>query len=76
MTKFIFKYETGCKTVTYCLMHFSVAITVAYLLTHDWKIALSVGIIEPLVQTFFFNLHERGWKIARWRFEQQNIRLS
>jgi len=65
MTQFIFQHETTVKTVTYCMMHFVVAITVAYLLSGDWKIALSIGIIEPLVQTGFFNMHERSWNKAR-----------
>ncbi len=65
MTQLIFKHETMMKTVTYCLMHFVVAITVAYALSGDLAIALSIGIIEPLVQTCFFNMHERGWNKAR-----------
>ena len=65
MSKIIFKYETLAKTITYCLMHFTVAIAVAYLLTGSWAIAFSIGIVEPLVQTCFFNLHERGWNKAR-----------
>lgn len=65
MTKLIFKHETTVKTLTYCLMHFTVAIMVAYALTHNWQVALSIGIVEPLVQTVFFNLHERHWNKAR-----------
>ncbi len=65
MSRLIFKHETTVKTLTYCLMHFTVAIAVAYALTRDWSIALSIGIVEPLVQTGFFNMHERGWNKAR-----------
>lgn len=64
MTRLIFQHETLAKTLTYCLMHFTVAILVAYLLTRDWAIAFSIGIVEPLVQTAFFNIHERGWNKA------------
>lgn len=53
------------KSTTYCLMHFIVAIAVAYALTGDWLIALSIGIIEPLVQTVSYTFHEYGWD--RWR---------
>lgn len=67
MSRLIFTHETWVKTATYCLMHFTVAIAVAYLLTGDWRIALSIGIVEPLVQTGFFNLHERAWNNARTR---------
>jgi len=65
MSRFVFQHETLAKTVTYCIMHFVVAIAVAYLISRDWAIALSIGIIEPLVQTGFFNMHERKWNNAR-----------
>jgi uncharacterized membrane protein len=70
MTRLIFKHETWVKTLTYCLMHFAVAITVAYLLSGDWAIALSIGIVEPLVQTAFFNMHERRWNKARANYHR------
>lgn len=50
------------KTATYCAMHFTVAIMVAFALTRDIRAALAIGIVEPLVQTFFFNRHERIWR--------------
>lgn len=49
------------KTITYGLMHFTVAVTVALALTHSWKIALTIGLVEPLVQTVFFTAHDRIW---------------
>jgi uncharacterized membrane protein len=70
MSTLIFKHETLAKTLTYCLMHFTVAIAVAFALTGDWAIALSIGIIEPLVQTAFFNMHERSWNKARWNYRR------
>lgn len=71
MSRLIFTHETWVKTLTYCLMHFAVAITVAYLLSGDWAIALSIGIVEPLVQTGFFNMHERGWNKARANYRRR-----
>jgi len=52
---------TCMKTGSYALMHLMVAITVAYLLTRDWRAALAIGIIEPLVQTVAFYFHDRAW---------------
>jgi uncharacterized membrane protein len=49
------------KTGTYALMHLTVAIIVAFVLTRSWQVALAVGIIEPMVQTVAFALHERLW---------------
>jgi uncharacterized membrane protein len=71
MSRLIFKHETLAKTLTYCLMHFMVAITVAYALSGDWAIALSIGIVEPLVQTGFFNFHERSWNKARTHYRRR-----
>lgn len=70
MTRMIFTHETLAKTITYCLMHFTVAILVAYILTENWAIALSIGIVEPLVQTVFFNMHERGWNKASSNYKR------
>ena len=53
--------QVALKTVTYGLMHFTVAVAVAFALTRDWRIALAIGTIEPLVQTVFFTLHDRIW---------------
>ena len=52
------------KTLTYSLMHLIVAITVAYALTGNWAIALGIGLIEPLVQTVAYTVHERLWERA------------
>jgi uncharacterized membrane protein len=49
------------KPVTYSAMHFLVAIAVAYALTGDWRIALGVGVIEPMVQTVAYMVHEKAW---------------
>lgn len=71
MSKLIFTHEITAKTLTYCLMHFVIAITIAYLLSGSWVLALSIGILEPLVQTVFFNLHERGWNKARTHYHKK-----
>jgi uncharacterized membrane protein len=39
-----------------------VATTIAYLLTSDFKAALSIGLLEPLVQSFVFALHDWLWE--------------
>ena len=52
------------KSTTYALMHLTVAIAVAYALTRDWRVAMAVGLVEPLVQTVFFTIHDRLWARA------------
>lgn len=56
--------RTLLKTGTYAVMHLSVAIAVAYALTRNWQVALAVGVVEPIVQTFAFAVHERLWSKA------------
>lgn len=63
--------KVALKTVTYGLMHFTVAVSVAYALTRDIGIALAIGTIEPLVQTVFFTIHDRFWT----RIEARKARL-
>jgi len=53
------------KTATYSLMHLTVAMTVAFLLTGSWHAALAIGLIEPLVQTAAYTMHERAWARAK-----------
>lgn len=50
------------KTMTYCMMHITVATIVAYVLSGNWAVALSIGLIEPFVQTFVFYFHETAWE--------------
>lgn len=52
---------TAFKPLTYSAMHLMVAISVAFALTGDWRIALGVGVIEPMVQTVAYVFHERAW---------------
>jgi len=53
--------HTAKKTVSYSLMHLTVAVTVAFALTRDWRAALAIGMIEPIFQTVAFAVHERVW---------------
>lgn len=53
------------KTVTYGVMHFCVAVLVAYAVTRNWAAAVGVGLLEPMVQTVAYVLHERAWARRR-----------
>ena len=53
------------KTVTYGLMHLTVASTVAFALTRNWHAALAIGLIEPFVQTIAYTVHEKLWSRAK-----------
>ncbi len=58
------------KTLTYAGMHFVVAVTVAYAISRNWVMALGIGLIEPVVQTVAYHLHERFWERRRVSLDQ------
>lgn len=55
------------KTLTFAVLHFTIAFSVAYLLTGDILIGSLIAMIEPTVNTVAFYFHEQVW--------QQNQRL-
>ncbi|WP_375737820.1 DUF2061 domain-containing protein [Pseudomonas boanensis] len=53
------------KTVTFTLLHFCIAFSVAYALTGSVAVGGLVAAVEPLCNSVGFYFHERIWK----RFE-------
>lgn len=49
------------KTLTFAILHFSVAFTVTYLLTGSVIIGGTVALVEPAVNTVVFYFHEKVW---------------
>lgn len=62
MAQFVRAHATIAKTLTYSMVHVTVAVTVAYILSGSFAVALSIGLVEPMVQTCTFYFHERSWK--------------
>lgn len=50
------------KTGSYCLMHMVVAASVAYAVTGDLWMALTLSLLEPTVQAVAFFFHEKAWE--------------
>ena len=59
--------HTAAKTMTYSVMHMVIAFLVAYAISLDWRVAISISLIEPAVQTVAYYFHEKLWtkKTAR-----------
>lgn len=49
------------KTATFAAVHFTVAFTIAFLLTGSAAIASALALIEPLANTVAYFIHERAW---------------
>ena len=44
--------KLALKIASYGVMHLIVAILVAFAITRDWRIALAVGLVEPIFQQY------------------------
>jgi uncharacterized membrane protein len=49
------------KTVTFAVLHFTVAFGVAYALTGSVVVGGAIALVEPLANTVAFYFHERAW---------------
>ena len=50
------------KTASYGITHVAVATAVAYALTGNMAAAIGIGLIEPIIQTGVFSVHEYLWE--------------
>lgn len=55
------------KTVTFAALHFSIAFSVAYILTGDILIGGALALIEPAINTVAYYFHDRIWEHLRQR---------
>jgi uncharacterized membrane protein len=49
------------KTLSYYIMHITVAMLVAYVITGNLWMAITLSLIEPTVQAIAFFFHEKVW---------------
>ena len=52
------------KTGSYYVVHVTVAAGVAYAVTGNFLLSLTLSLLEPTVQAFAFFFHEKAWQ--RW----------
>ena len=49
------------KTLSFAVMHFSIAFTVAYLLSGSFIVGGAIAIVEPAINTVGYYFHEKFW---------------
>ncbi|MEO3356722.1 DUF2061 domain-containing protein [Acinetobacter haemolyticus] len=60
--QFVIKNQrTLKKTLSYYFMHITVAMLVAYVVTGNLIMAVSLSLLEPTVQAFAYFFHEKIW---------------
>ena len=62
---------TLTKTISYYLIHITVAACVAYAVTGNLIASLTLSLLEPTVQAFAFFFHEKAWERRLKKREQQ-----
>lgn len=50
------------KTMSFAVVHFSVAFTVGYLMTGSILFGSALAIVEPAINTVAFYIHEKVWQ--------------
>lgn len=50
------------KTITFAIMHFSIAFLVTYLITGSFVLGGLVAVVEPAVNTVGYFIHEKVWQ--------------
>ncbi|WP_260293027.1 DUF2061 domain-containing protein [Sedimenticola hydrogenitrophicus] len=58
------------KTFTFAAVHFSVAFSVAYLLTGSLLVGGAIALVEPAINTVAYHIHEWLWMC--WRQAHDN----
>lgn len=52
------------KTLSFAIVHFTVAFGLGYLLTGSVLVGGAIALLEPALNTLAFHLHEKAWN--RW----------
>ena len=55
------------KTLTFAAVHMAVAFLVGYALTGSAAVGGALALVEPLVNTVAYYLHERAWGVVAHR---------
>lgn len=53
------------KTISFAAVHFSVAFTVAYLMTGSVLVGGAIALVEPAINTIAYHFHEQVWNRIR-----------
>ena len=60
------------KTLSYYIMHITVAMVVGYVVTGNIWMAITLSLVEPTVQAVAYFIHERIWE-KKTQAEETNI---
>ena len=61
------------KTISYYVMHISVAMFVGYIVTGSLMLALTLSLLEPTVQAIAFFFHEKVWNQKQQNLQEDTL---
>jgi uncharacterized membrane protein len=61
------------KTLSFAAIHFTVAFTVAYLLTGSVLVGGAMALVEPACNTVAYYFHEKAWARAAIRRSRRTV---
>lgn len=67
--------KTGLKTTTFAITHFSVAFTVAWVLTGSPLIGGLIAMVEPAINTVAYVIHEKIWERKAQKYAARVIHV-
>jgi uncharacterized membrane protein len=53
------------KTMSFAAVHFTVAFSVAYLMSGSLLVGGAIALVEPVVNTVAYHIHEQVWNRAK-----------
>lgn len=59
------------KTMTFAVMHVSVAFAVVWAMTGSWIVGSAVALVEPAINSVAYFFHEKAWE--RWQLRDQQL---
>jgi uncharacterized membrane protein len=62
------------KTLSFALVHMTVAFSVVYLMTGSWALGGAIALLEPAANTVAYFFHEKAWE--RYGSRQANDKLQ
>ena len=53
------------KTISFAALHFTVAFSVAYIMSGSVLVGGAIALVEPLINTVAYHFHEKVWNRIR-----------
>jgi uncharacterized membrane protein len=54
------------KTLSFAVVHFSVAFSVAYIISGSVLVGGAIALVEPMINTVAYYFHEKLWQSGGW----------